>query len=126
MPLVPLITQQPHHFQNTNPPQPTLLPAQPIPNPNNKPSQALNNFDLQNLPSYVILTVPVHEIQLRSGRVVNDRPKSSVMIHEENEEEEDPNEVMNDTILQDVPNILVHNHHQQEPTQEQLIPPFPK
>ena len=103
VPPVPLITQQPHHFQNTNPPRPTLLPAQPIPNPNNKPTQALNSIELQTLPSYVISTVPIstvpiHEIQLRSGRVVNDRPKSSVIIREENDKE-DSSEVMNDAIL---------------------------
>ena len=70
-----------------------------IPNPNNKPTQSLNNIELQNLPSYLFSTVPIHEIQLRSGRVVNDKPRTSVVIHEENEEIEDPNEVMNDTIL---------------------------
>ena len=31
---------------------------------------------------------------------------------------------MNDAILQDVSNIPVHTHPQQEPTQEQRIPPF--
>ena len=98
MPPVALITKQPHHFQNTNPPQPTLLPAQPIPNPSNKPAKALNSIELQTLPSYVISIVPVHEIQLRSRRVVNDRPKSPVIIREENDEE-DSNEVMNDAIL---------------------------
>ena len=98
MPLVPLITKPPHHFQNTNPPRPTLLPMQPIPNPNNKPTQALNSIKLQTLPSYVISTVPIHEIQLQSGRFVNDRPKSSVIIREENDEE-DSNEVVNDAIL---------------------------
>ena len=124
MPPVPLFTQQPHHFQNTNPPRPTLLPAQSIlHNPNNKPTQAVNSIELQTLPSYVISTVPVHEIQLRSGRVVNDKPKSSVIIREENAEE-DPDEVMNDAISQDVPKILVHTHPQQEPTQERRIPPF--
>ena len=46
------------------------------------------------------------------------------MIREENEEVQDPNEIMNDTILQDVPNIPVHTHPQQEPTQEQRIPLF--
>ena len=45
-----------------------------------------------------------------------------------NEEEEDPNEVTNDAILQDVdiPKIPSHTHPQQEPTQEQRIPPFPE
>ena len=122
---VPLITQQPHHFQNTKPPQPTLLPAQLIPNPNNNPTQALNSIELQTLASYAISTVHVHEIQLRFGRVVNDRPKSSVIIREENDEEYS-NEVMNDAILWDVdiPNIPLHTHHQREPIQEQSIPPF--
>ena len=86
VPPVPFMTHQPHHFQNANPPRLTLLPAQPIPDPNNKPNQALNNSELQTLPSYLISTVPVHEIQLRSGRVVNDKPKSSVIIHEASEE----------------------------------------
>ena len=120
MPPVPLIAQQPHHFLNINPPRPTLLPAQSIPNPNNKPTQALNSIELQTLPSYLISTAHVHEIQLRSGRVVNDKPKSSVIIHEENEEEEDSNELVNDAILEDV-NILkipVHTHHLQELIQE--------
>ena len=98
MPPVPIITQQPRHFQITNPPRPTLLPAQLIPKPNKKLDQALNNIELKTLPSYVILTVPVHEIQLRSGRVVNDRPNSLVIIHEDNDEE-DSNEVVNDAIL---------------------------
>ena len=95
-----------------------------ISNPNDKPSQALNSIELQTLPSYFISIVLIHEIQLRSERVVNDRPKSSVSIHDENEEEEDPNELMNDTILQDVLKLPVHTHPQQEPTQEQRIPPF--
>ena len=111
MPPIPLITQQHHHFENANPPRPTFLPAQLIPNLNNKSAQGLNSIEFQTLPSYVISTVPVHEIQLRSQRVVNDKPKSSVIIREENDEE-DSNEFMNDVILQDVdiPNILVHTH----------------
>ena len=120
MPPVPLIAQQPHNFQNEIPPRPTLLLAQPIPNPNNKPTQALNSIELQTLPSYVISTTPMHEIQLRSGSVMNDKPKSSFVIHVEDEEEEYPNEVMNDIILKDVyiSKIPVHTHPKQEPTQE--------
>ena len=85
---------------------------QPIPNPNNKPTQSLNNIELQTLPSYLISTIPVHEIQLRSRRVVNDKPKSSAIIHEANEEEEDSNEHMNDSIFEDVniPKVPVYTH----------------
>ena len=59
---------------------------------------------------------------------MNDKPKSSIIIHEENEEEEHSNEPVNDAILQDV-NILkipVHTHPPQETIQEQIIPPFPE
>ena len=51
---------------------------------------------------------------------MNEKPKSLAVICEKNEEEEDPNEVMNDAILQDedIPNIPVHTHPHQEPTQE--------
>ena len=73
---------------------------------------------MQTLPSYLISTL--HEIQLRSGRVVNDKPKTSVIIHEESEEEEDSNEPVNDVILEDV-NILkvpLHTHPLQETIQE--------
>ena len=76
-----------------------IITYTPIPNPNNKLTQALKNIEFQNLPSYLVSTVPIHEIQLRSGRVVNDKPRTSVIIREENGEEEDSNEVMNDAIL---------------------------
>ena len=85
VPLVHFITQQPHHFQNENPPRLTLLPAQPIPNFNNEPTQALNSIELQTLPLYLITIVPAHEIQLQSGRVVINKPKSLVIIHEAKE-----------------------------------------
>ena len=59
---------------------------------------------------------------------MNDKPKSSVIIHEENEEEKDSNEPMNDAILEDVNilNILVHTHPPLEPIQEPSVPPFSK
>ena len=128
VPPVPFIRQQPHHFQNANPPTPTLLTTQPIPNPNNKPNQSLNSIELQTLPMYLILTIPVHEIELRSGRVVNDKPKSSVIIQEPNEEEEDSNEPMDDVILEDVniPKVPLHTQPPQETIQEQRVPPFPE
>ena len=43
---------------------------------------------------------------------MDDRPKSSVIIREENDEE-DHDEVMNDAISQDVPKLPVHTHPQQ-------------
>ena len=68
---------------------------------------------MRTLPStYLISIVPIHEIQLWSGRVVNDKPRTSVVIREENEEEEDSNEPMNGAILEDVniPKVPVPTH----------------
>ena len=47
---------------------------------------------------------------------MNDIPKSRVIIHEENEEEDDSSEPMNDAILEDVniPKVPVHTHPPQE------------
>ena len=70
-----------------------------VPKLNNKPTQSLKIIELQTLPPYVISFVLVHEIQLLYGRVMNDKTKSSVVIHEESEEGDIPNETMNETIL---------------------------
>jgi hypothetical protein len=99
-PPLPPIPQQPQQYQNTSSPRPTLLPAQPVPNPNNKPTQPLHNVELQTFPTYVISLVPLHEIQLRSGKVL-DRQRPSVVIREE-EEDETPEQPMDDTKWEDV------------------------
>ena len=68
---------------------------------------------MQTLPSYLVSNVPIYEIQLRCGIVVNDKPRTSVVIREENEEEEEySNETMNDSILEDVkiPKVPVPTH----------------
>ena len=62
------------------------MPAQPIANPNNRVGQHAYNAGSQNVPTYVITTVPVQQVQLRPGKVLHQKP--SVVIEEENEEEE--------------------------------------
>ena len=59
---------------------------------------------------------------------MNNKPKSSVIIQEPNEEEEDSSEPVNDDILEDgtIPKVPVHTHPPQENIQEQRIPPFPE
>ena len=59
---------------------------------------------------------------------MNDKPKSSVIIQEPNEEEEYSNEPVNDASLGDVniPKVPAHTHPPQETIQEQRIPPFPE
>jgi hypothetical protein len=54
-----------------NPPQPTPILAQPIPNPNNRPTQPVQNLEVQTFPTYVITPAPFNGIELRSGRVLN-------------------------------------------------------
>jgi hypothetical protein len=58
-PPLPPIPQQPQQYHNASSPRPTLLLAQPIPNPNNKPTQPLHNVDMQAFPTYVISHVPL-------------------------------------------------------------------
>ena len=57
-----------------------------MPNPNNKPPQPLNNVEMHAFPTYVITHVPLQEMQLRSGKVL-DRQRPSVVIQEEEEKE---------------------------------------
>jgi hypothetical protein len=78
-PLPPIPQQQPLQYQNARSPRPTLLPAQPVSNPNNKPPQPLNNVEMQAFPAYVITPIPLQEIQLRSGKFL-DRQRPSVVI----------------------------------------------
>jgi hypothetical protein len=78
----------------------TLLPAQPVPNPNNNPPQPLHNVEMQAFPTYVITHVPLQEIQLRSGKFM-DRQRPSVVIQEEEEEEETTKQPMDDTRWED-------------------------
>jgi hypothetical protein len=124
-PLPPIPQQQPLQYQNESSPKLTLLPAQPVPNPNNKPPQPLHNVEIQAFPTYVITPVPLQEIQLRSGKVL-ERQRPSVVIQEE-EEEETTKQPMDDTRWEDV--IIPKNQEpklpQNEPSQIMKVPPYP-
>ena len=86
-PIVPQI-QQPLPLTNfPNPPRPTQLLAQPVPNPNNRVGQPAYNIGAQNLHTYVITTVSIQQVQLRPGKVFPHKP--SIVIEEENEEEKE-------------------------------------
>jgi len=56
---------------NLNPSRTTQLPAQPIPNPNNRSAQPIQNMELKTFPTYTITSVPTSEIQLRFGKLLN-------------------------------------------------------
>jgi hypothetical protein len=99
-PLPPIPQQKPLQYQNESSPRPTLLLAQPVPNPNNKPPQPLHNVEMQAFMTYVITHVPLQEIQLRSGKFL-DRQRPSVFIQGE-EEEETTKELTDDTRWEDV------------------------
>jgi hypothetical protein len=78
-PHLPPIPQQPQQYQNTISPTTKLLPTKPMPNLNKKPTQPLHNVDMKTFPTYVISPIPLHEIQLRSRKVL-DRQRPSVVI----------------------------------------------
>ena len=61
-PPIPQI-QQPLPLPNVpNPPRPTQLLAQPVANTNNRASQPAYNTGDQNLPTYVITTIPIQQV----------------------------------------------------------------
>jgi hypothetical protein len=65
-----------------SPPRPTPIPAQPIPNPNNRLTQHIQNVEVQTFPTYVIMTAPFNGIELRLGRIVN-KTNPTMVIQEE-------------------------------------------
>jgi hypothetical protein len=65
-----------------NPPRPTPILAQPIPNPNNRPTQPVQNLEVETFPMYVVIPAPFSGIELRSQRVVN-KTNPTVVIQEE-------------------------------------------
>ena len=97
-----------------------------MPNPNNKPTQPLHNFELQTFLTYVISPVPLHEIQLRSGKVL-DKQKPSVVICEE-EEDETPDQTTDHTKWEDF--IIPKDQEKKPPQSESLkttkYPPYSK
>ena len=70
-PLPPIPQQQPLQYQNQSYPRPTQLPTHLVSNPNINPPQPLNNVEIQAFPTYVITPVPLQEIQLRLGKVLD-------------------------------------------------------
>jgi hypothetical protein len=125
-PHLPPIPQQQQllQYQNANSPRPTLLPAQPVPNTNNKNPQPLNNAEMQAFLTYFITLVPLQEIQLRSRKVM-DRKRLSVVIQED-EEEETTKQPTDDTRWEDViiPKDQEPKIPQNEPSQSKKAPPY--
>jgi hypothetical protein len=90
--------QQPQNQAAHNPLRPTTIPAQPIPNPNNRPTHPVQNTEVQTFPTY--------EIQLRSGKVVN-QSNPAIIIQEENDNHCDEENI------------------QTTPVEEEASPPIP-
>jgi hypothetical protein len=65
-----------------NPPQPTLIPSQPFPNPNNRLTQPIQNVEVQTFPTYVITPALFNGIELRLGSIVN-KTNPTMVIQEE-------------------------------------------
>lgn len=71
---------------NPQPPRPTQIPAQPVPNPNNRAERPAYNVD--EGPSYP--TLPLQNINLRSGKILH---KESPVANKQEENEENENEI---------------------------------
>ena len=129
-PPLPPIQQTPQQFHpSLHPPRPTILPAKPIPNPNNRPPLPLHNADFQNFPAYAITPIPVKEIQLGSRRTLQTnqpikRKPPVVVIQEEGDDT--AVDLSTEVPLPDViiPKNKEENSHQDQPTQASRYLPF--
>jgi hypothetical protein len=128
-PPLPPIQQTPQQPQN--PPRPTILLAQPVPNPNHRPPLPLHNVDFQNYPAYNINPISIQEVQLRSRKILNKiQPitKTTPKVIIEEHEDETTNNLSNETPLKDV---IIPKHKESESqhntqTQVPQMPPFPE
>ena len=126
-PALPPIPPVPQQYQNPNSLRPTLLLAQPIPNPNNRPSQPVHNAEIHMAPTYVIHSAPLQEIQLRSGKTLNKTPPA-VIIHEETGEENTEKEITEEEEVQIASeNTQALGTHSQSSAHPQVNnnPPYP-
>ena len=67
---MPQLQQPPPPLQLQNLPRPTQIPAQLVANPNNRVVQPAYNTEIQPYPIYAISTLPIQEVELRSGRIL--------------------------------------------------------
>ena len=109
-----------------NPTRPTHLPVQLVANPNNKIVQATYNVDLQTYPTYptyLISTIPLQGIQLRSGRDLSQN-KPPITIEEEpelNSNEKIGNEATNENNV-----IVLIEQTQKGQLEDNWAPSYPE
>ena len=108
--------------QNTT--RPTQLPVQPVANPNHKTIQATNNVDLPTYPTnptYLISTMPLQYVQLRSGRDLS-QIKTPITI----EEEPDTNEKMGDEATNENNVVALNEQNQKGQLEDNPTLPYPE
>jgi hypothetical protein len=111
------VNQQPQIQAAHNPPRPTTIPAQLIPNPNNQPTHPIQNAEFQTFPTY--------KIQLRSRKVVN-QSNSGVIIQEENDSHSEQENTQTTPVEGEIfPHIPTTSQSVGVPQQVNL-PPYPE
>jgi hypothetical protein len=105
------------------------LPSQPLPNPNNKNPQNAYMMEGQQFPTYMI--VPLNDVQLRSGRIL-EKPSIDVQQQSISEEESLKANKGSEASLQN-PNIQKEKEKESTPTTpivdnqpSSSTPPFPE
>ena len=107
-----------------NPTRPTQLPVQPIANPNNKIVQEAYNVYLQTYPTYptyLISTIPLQGVQLRSGRDLSQN-KPPITIEEEPELNSNIN-IVNEASNEDNVVVLIEQN-QKGLLEDNIAPPY--
>ena len=106
------------------------LPAQPLPNPNNKNPQNTYMVEGQQFPTYMI--VPLNDVQLRSRRVLE---KPSIDVQEQDTSEEDSLKANKGSEEASLQNPIIQKEKEKESTPTTTIveqpassstPPFPE
>jgi hypothetical protein len=109
--------QHPKNQASHNPPKPTTIPAQPIPNPNNRPTHPMQNAEVQTFPTY--------EIQLRSRKAIN-QSNPGVVIQEENDKHSEEENTQTTLVEEETSPPIPITSHSVEVPQQVNLPPYPE
>jgi hypothetical protein len=82
------------------------MPAQPVPNTNNRTAQPTFNVEMQPFLTYLITPMPLQNIHLRLGKVL--KPRDSTVVIEE--EDETPEQSINHDQPRNIVTPFQHKH----------------
>jgi hypothetical protein len=113
----PINANQQQNQAAQNPLKPTTIPTQPISNPNNRTTHPMKNTEVQTFPTY--------EIQLQSGKVVN-QSNPAVIIQEENDNHSEEENTQTTPTEEETSPLIPITYQSVRVPQQVNLPPYPK